>query len=66
VANRNFAACNRVSGFGASEADLRLGGDDNTIVGFTGSVRDDGSGNQFIAGDCDEDASPGLSPTSKE
>lgn len=53
-ANRNTAACNDVSRFHALVADLHLGGNDNTVIGFAGTVLDTGTGNQLVAGDgCD-------------
>jgi hypothetical protein len=52
----NRLACNDVSGFTSSVADLILGGNDNLVTGFTGSVLDQGTGNQVLAGnECDDD-----------
>jgi len=56
VADRNTAACNDVSRFQAAIADLHLAGNDNTIIGFAGTVLDAGAGNQLVAGNgCDRE-----------
>lgn len=56
VADRNTAACNDVSGFTASVADLVLSGNDNSVIGFAGSVLDQGSGNRQVGGEwCEEE-----------
>jgi hypothetical protein len=51
----NRLACNDVSGFTSSVADLILAGNDNVVTGFTGSVLDQGTGNKFRAGTRCED-----------
>jgi len=56
VADRNTAMCNDVSRFQAGIADLHLAGNDNTIIGFAGTVLDAGAGNQVVAGEaCEEE-----------
>ncbi|MBI5069502.1 MAG: hypothetical protein HZB56_14805 [Deltaproteobacteria bacterium] len=50
VADRNTVACNDVSRFQAGIADLHLAGNDNTVMGFAGTVLDTGTGNQVVGG----------------
>jgi hypothetical protein len=52
----NRLACNDVSGFASSVADLILAGNDNMVTGFSGSVLDQGTGNLMrTGGGCDDD-----------
>ncbi|MEY2668605.1 MAG: hypothetical protein RJA59_1243 [Pseudomonadota bacterium] len=46
----NRLACNDVSGFTSSVADLILGGNANVVRGFEGSILDQGAGNQVRPG----------------